>query len=403
MLNSRTKFLKRLKDLFFKKKENFTGSQYPLGYTTRQNLKYNLEIPYQPVRPILNNVQFSIECLEMATWSYEIRHSISNISRDCFQSIDGRISSWRISEDFQGSKVHKDVKAIAQDLANRQAGKEYILGGNRLKKACMDMLFYGDAFMEMSIEREGINKEYGIANTIYLPSLSTFVEIDEHENIANYIQRQSLYKKQEDKLINPLKILQFSYEKNQAYGMPISLQSLEPWRRLKEASLDLARANRESGNSILKHILPPESDEADREVYQQWHQSQLDDGILTNLYLLPGTEVERIANNSGGIEHMLKHWLQRRYQCIPPGIPLWFFPGLGLESSAGKEISGQPAMNYSRMIAYIRSVLGEQIKYAVSLEIVLKKGYEWYLENGKFDIIWEDWIISEFSQPRGGS
>lgn len=387
-----------LRNLFFRKpggNSAFSGSLYPLGYT-RQNRQYNLEIPYRPVRPILNNTQNSIELLEMATWSYELRHSISNLSRDCFQSENGAISSWQVSDTFQEKKVHADVKAIARDLANRQNNKEYVLGGNRLRKACADMLFYGDSFVELAIEKDGISKEYGISRSLYLPSLSTFVDVDEQENILSYSQREYLFPKATDLYINPLKVLHFSYEKNQIYGEPIGLQSLNAWRILKGASDNLEQAAIEAGNSILVHSLPEGTTETARQTYQQRHETTLAQGIITNLYLMPGTEVERIANNAGALEPLIKNWLLRRYECIPPGIPLYFFPGLGMENAGARDISGQPALNYARMIAYIRSVIGEQVKYAINLEIILKRGYDWFLENGKFDLVWEPWINNVF-------
>jgi hypothetical protein len=395
--NSNTSFLEKLRGLFFKKpskQKSFSGSKYPTGYIQRQSRKFNLEIPYQPIRPILNNVNNSVELLEMATWSYELRHAISNISRDCFQSVDGAISSWKVSECWNDVKVHKDVIAIARDLGNRQYNKEFVIGGNIFKKACADSLLYGDCFYELGIERDGMSKKYSITKGMYLPSLSVFVDIDEQNNLTSYSMRESLFKKATDLEINPVKVLHFSYEKQQIYGMPISLQSLKAWGQLKEASLDLANACRETGNSIITHTLPENATEFDLQAYSQRHEDLLAQGIITNLYLQPGVVVDRIANSSGTLEPLVKYWLQKRYECIPPGIPLWFFPGLGLESASGKDIANQPALNYARLIAYCRSIIGEQIKYAISLEIVLQKGYEWFLEHGNFDIIWQDWIIT---------
>lgn len=385
----------KLQKFFFgnpNKRPSNQGSIYPLGYLTRQQRKLNLEIPYQPVRPVLNSHETSRNLLEIAKWCYEVRHGISNVSRDCFQSLDGKIQSWRIDTEYQGKSIHKDVIDIGNNLASRQYGKDYVLGGNKLKKACADMLFYGDSFLELGISQDE-NKKYYISKSIYLPSLSTFVDVDEKGDIQSFIQRDSLYKNSNDIIISPVKVLQFSYEKEQIYGEPITLQSLDSWRKLKELSADIEQAARDTGNSILKHTMPEDSTEETRNKYAMNHENLLNQGIITNLFLMPGVTVERIANDSQSLEPLLKLWLQTRYQCIPPGIPLWFFPGLGLESAAGKDISNQPALNYARFIAYLRSVLGEQIKYAISLEIVLQKGFDFYLENQNFDIRWADWQV----------
>jgi hypothetical protein len=46
------------------------------------------------------------------------------------------------------------------------------------------------------------------------------------------------------------------------------------------------------------------------------------------------------------------------------------------------------------MIAAIRGLLGEQIKWAINVELILKMGYDWWVENGRYDIVWGDWVMS---------
>jgi hypothetical protein len=382
----------------FRKKKNKTnssqGSIYPLGYTTQYNRKLNLEIPFQPVRPVKNSYQNSIELIELATWSFEGRHSISTISRDIFQNQEGQITSWSVADTYKDKKINKDVLAIANDLSTRTNGKDLVLGGDFLQRAVRDFLFYGDAFVSLGFDKDGISKNWQISESLYLPPLSTFVDIDEQNKILSYSQRESVNQRENDILIHPLKMLHFSYEKDQIYGNPITFQSLEAWRKLKEVSQDLEQASRDTGYSILVHTLPENVSELDKESYQARYEDMLHSGIVTNLYLLPGMQVERIAAESGALEPLIKNWLQLRYQCIPPGLPLYLFPGLGIESTAGKEIATQPAMNYARLIASIRGMLAEQIKWAISLEIVLTRGYYFFTENRNFDIVWGDWFVT---------
>jgi hypothetical protein len=397
ILNSN--FLDSVWNKLFKRKQprqltSVSGSQYPLGYLASYSRKQNLECPFSPVRPIKNSFRNSVELLEMSEWSYELRHAVSIISRDVFQSLDGRITSWEVSPEYKGKKINKEVLTIAEDLATRSSGKELILGGNFLQRAVRDILFFGDSFVSLGFDRDGISKEYHITESLYLPTLSTFVDVDEQNKIQSYSQRESVNKKDTDILIHPLKVLHFSYEKYQIYGSPISMQSLEPWRQLQEISNDLEVAARDTGNSLLLHKFPDYVNEEDKQSYQNRYESMLHTGIVTNLYLLPGMEIERIAAQAGALEPLLKVWLNKRYQCIPPGLALYLFPGLGLESTSGKEISGQPATNYARFIASIRGILSEQLKWAISLEMVLTRGYEFYSENKNFDIQWSDWIIT---------
>lgn len=370
------------------------GSLYPIGYAAQYNRKLNLEIPFQPVRPVKNSYQNSVELIELATWSFEGRHSVSTISRDIFQNQEGQITSWSVADTYKEKKINKDVIAIANDLATRTNGKDLVLGGDFLQRAVRDFLTYGDAFVSLGFDKDGISKNWKISESLYLPPLSTFVDIDEQNKIQSYSQRESVNQRETDILIHPLKMLHFSYEKDQIYGNPITFQSLEAWRKLKEVSADLEQASRDTGYSILKHIMPENVSELDKETYQARYEDMLHSGIVTNLYLLPGMDVERIAADSGALEPLIKHWLQLRYQCIPPGLPLYLFPGLGIESSAGKEIATQPALNYARLIASIRGLLAEQIKWAINLEIVLTRGYDFFAENRNFDIVWGDWFVT---------
>lgn len=397
ILNSN--FLDTLWNQLFRKKQpkklaGVSGSQYPLGSLANYARKQNLEIPFTPVRPIKNSFRNSVELLEMSEWSYELRHAVSIISRDCFQSLDGRITSWSVSPEYKKKKINKEVLTIADELSTRTSGKELILGGNFLQRAVRDFLFFGDAFVSLGFDKDGISKEWHISESIHLPTLSTFVDVDEQGKILSYSQRESVNIRESDIFIHPLKVLQFSYEKNQIYGNPISYQSLEAWRQLQEISRDLEQAARDTGYSMLLHKFPEQVNELDKEAYQSRYEDMLNTGIVTSLYLLPGMDVARIAADSGALEPLMKLWLNKRYECIPPGLPLYLFPGLGIDSTSGKEISAQPAMNYARLIASIRGVLSEQIKWAISLEMVLTRGYDFYQENKNFDLEWGSWVIT---------
>lgn len=396
MKNSNTSILDRIFKFLFRsnKKQDLSGSIYPTGSLTNFNKKYNLEIPIKAIRPVNNSLSDTQSLIEMAYFGYEIRHSISIISRDCFQTLDGKVASWKISDKFNEKKINKRVVEIGDDLANRTFRKEYVLGGNKLKKAVEEFLFYGDSFLELSVIKNA-DKVWEINNSIFLPTLSTFVNMDESGYISEYSQREYLYPSPNDRIIHPLKMLHFSYEKKQVYGQPITYQSIPAWERFKKISEDLEQAARDTGYSLLVHTLPEGSSETDRQLYEQRNEQMLSQGILTNLYLLPGVEVERIAANAGALEPLIKVWLQYRYQLIPPGIPHWFFPGMGLESASGKDIANQPALNYARLIAFLRSILGEQIKWAISIEMILKESYEFYEENKNFEITWGEWLINE--------
>ena len=48
-------------------------------------------------------------------------------------------------------------------------------------------------------------------------------------------------------------------------------------------------------------------------------------------------------------------------------------------------------MTYGRLIAAMRSLVGEQIRWAVNLEVLLKRGHEFMMEHQDYDIIFPPW------------
>jgi hypothetical protein len=395
-MNKSSNYLNRLWNFFrFPKKElPIQGSQYPLGIASTLRIRQNLDIPEQPIRPIID-IATSRQLIEMRWWSYEVRHALSFLSHDCFQQQDGSSGSWRLTEELQdGTPVHPDTLAIGRNLQNRISNKESVLGGDRLQRAARDMLAYGDSFLELGIEKDGLGG-WGIAKSLYLPSLSVFVEESNQGETLRYRQQASFVQSDSDILIEASKMLHFSYEKDIRYGEPITLQSLPKWQEVNSAAMALAKAARDCGIAPWLHIMSDGATPKSVDTYREKHQQALQEGIITNLYLSHGAEVRKAAVDSNAIAPLAEYFLACRRQMIPPCIPLWMYPDLGHEATGlANDIAGQPAMAYSRTISNLRSLLGNQIKWAVSLEICLIKGFDWFLQYGQFEIIWGDWFAT---------
>lgn len=128
-MRSSNNFLQRLWGLFQPQARNnrrsqpdpgsIVGSQYPTTFALNKQIRWNLEVEEIPIRPIMNDLGISRELIEMKTWSYEARHSISFASRDCFQRSDGSSASWFIPQEIEEYQVHPDVIAIGVDLSRR--------------------------------------------------------------------------------------------------------------------------------------------------------------------------------------------------------------------------------------------------------------------------------------------
>ena len=391
--------LKRLWRYFQSEKtpSSIEGSQYPLVLASNSRFRQNLDIPEQPIRQVID-VATSRKLIEMCYWSFEVQKGISFLSSDLFQQVDGSSGSWKIKTeepDGEPVAVNPDVLVIAEDLQKLRDGKELVLGGDRLQKAAREMLHYGDSFLELGIERDGLGS-WGINSSCYLPALSVFVEQSEQGKVQQYRQQRNMYQSDSDILLHPGKVLHFSYEKNQRYGMPLCLAQLPYWEDVQKADNALSKAANDLGVNPWLHIMPETVNEKLLGVYERKHKEALRDGIVTNLYLLNGADVRKAGADAQALQPLIDHYLMCRRRMVPAGVPLWMFPDLSFNDVGGRadDLNGQPAMHYSRIISSLRSLLGEQVKWAISLELVMKKGFDWYQENGHFEIVWGDWYTT---------
>lgn len=403
-------FLQRVKNIFsqilskIRKPRGFTGSSEPLriGMASRRNL--SLGLPEIPVRTVMGDTYLTHQLIEMSTWNQEVRQSSSILARDVFIRENGEVRSWKVNPKMDDVEVDKNLISISKEITSRQFGKDLVLGGNALETAVRRMLRYGDAFVELGLNFDSKNKkDYFIEKMQYLPTFSMFVDVnDAGELEGTYSQRKMISKGVDDRVFPDWKILHFKYEELGAsgrYGDPLFLQSVEAYEYLKEHRPDVAEAVRAAAISPWLHLMPEGADEEYKDAYMLEHKSQLAQGLISNLYLLNQADVRKAySNGNESLKGVFDYWMKLREELVPPGVPLWFFPGLGMESNSGKDIANQPALMYSRNIQALRGLVGTQVKWCISLEYCMKFGYESYYENvikkGGFELDWGIWAVN---------
>jgi hypothetical protein len=375
------------------------GSQdpiYPAGRGTRFN-KNILDIPEPVFRPIMMDRSLSIELSEFLVWSPEMVTSMTILAQNIFQEETGAIGSWKIrTKNPDGTPLERppnaNVVAIAENLRQRYNGGIPVLGGERLEEAAW-CIAKGDVFMELEISREGIGRnDYGISNSIYLPSFSMFINATEQGQIEQYRQQTGITPSDQDKIwdgYNLAKILHFKHRGgNQRYGVSRAFAQIESWRKYKSSS----RRIEESASTLLGfwvHEAPAEVGTEWRQAYRSEFEALLSESdYVTNIYLPNGADVRRTSSPTPSLTPLLAEHTLNRYGCCLAGVPVYYIPGLGLESGASKELANSPALNYARLIAHTRSILGEKLKAAVALEVVLNYGYEFWLENSDIEFDW---------------
>lgn len=391
---NRNGFLKRLWNLFSpeQKKQDETalqGSQFPSVYGNSRNLRLNLELDIIPVRYVNNDREFTLNLIEMYNFCEELRHSLFFLSRDTFLTSDGTESSWTVASEYEVAgeivKVHPDVLLIAHELEKRRFGKQLVIGGERLGRAVRESLLFGDAFMELGIEKDGLG-DYGIVRSQYLPSLSMFACEDEHEAQIYYAQRKSIQPSPDDVIIPAVKCLQFTHMERGLYGTTIA--NVEGWKRYKKTASNLLTGSEAQALSPWLHVMPEGADQTYVEGYAYSIENMRQSGIITDLYLKNGADLRKPEFDSNVLKPLIEHSTLERMGLVVPGIPNYMFAWLAKDGGQ-KDLSTTPSLAYARQIAHIRSMLSAQIRWAISLEIVLKKGFDWYLEHGtKFDVSW---------------
>jgi hypothetical protein len=393
-------FFRKLWDSFKRRDQGaIAGSPYPLGYGLSTNYsRRDLDVPEVPLRYVQDDRELTSRLLEIYYYSKEASKSIELLALNIFQSQDGGSGSWRVAEELaDGSKVNTDVIAIARDLSSRTDGEEMVLGGDVLQNAVLEALFYGDSFFQLGIEKEGLrNGDWGIKSSIYMPPLSMFVQRDESGKLLGYYQQQ--LGGVGNVTFHPFKMLQFSFlrKKGTRYGRSfIRTQAYSDWDNVRDAEYAIAKAAMEVGVTPWLHIMPEGKTQQDLQQYERRHQEALNSGlILTNYYLMNSADIRKAASDSDAIAPLAQHLLDCRRRMIPAGFPAWIFTELGYQSSVGNDLNGQPAMTYAQIISAVRSLVGQQIKKAITIELLLRKGFDWVQENGKFEITWEPWIVT---------
>lgn len=377
------------------------GSQdqiLPAGRPRSQTLRM-LDIPEEPLRPIMFSHEASRSLLEMCTWSLEYATCLRILSQNVFQDEDGSVQSWKLKLDKKNPENNPDsyTQGLIDDLKNRYHGRDEILGGEILEPAVRNICGLGDAFMELGIERDGSG--YSIARSIYLPTMSMFVDENEQGGIGQYRQQVRLNPGEDDIVwsgIDEARILHFKSPNTGRYGLVPGLSQIDTWADIKESTADVADAARGSAVLATIHTMPPDKDENYKNAYREEYESRQREGIITDLFIGSGAKIDKLAAATPSLKPVLDNHIQLRYKMMYPGVPVFLIPGLGLEQGASKELGAAPALAYGKLINTIRSYLAKQIIWAIGVEITLNRGYEyWLTQRPKIELEWPNFITQE--------
>ena len=358
---------------------------------------HDLEVQDYPIR----DREVAIELIDLWNYSYVARHTLSYAARDVFSNPDGSDQGWKVSkylDQEETVEIDSEVYAVINNLATRRNGANYVLGGSLLKPAIREFLGFGDSFWELGIEREAGTNLYGIQRTMKLPPWEMFRVEDLHGVLLRFEQRRTLLGIKPYAMFVPPKIIHFRYEPRNLYGTSIFKQSLESRADRLEVRKDMGRAARAASVAMKKHHFPEGWDIDQRRQYRSDYEALLAEGAITDMFLHDGLDIDEIPSRSAGMNMLINQDRYLKYEEVPPGFPVWLFPGL--YEKGAREIAGKPAEAYLRMRNDWCGILSEGIRWACDVELVLKLGIERYRQLKKqtpelYRIVFPAWSLEE--------
>lgn len=373
-------------------KSGFQGTIRPLrtGWTSRDDRyiwerSYDLEIPHLPVREIETLKRgTTFRLIEMVENCPEIATYIDIIKDDCWASADGDDMGFDIAETLNdGSPIDPDVYRILRRLVDE------VIGGGKLDLAPERMLAWGDAFVEISVNK----RTRQIDNLLFLPTWQMFRIENNIGQLMGFEQRESLH----DEFCikhHPLTICHFRFRRKYLYGRGLFLECLDYWDCLKNLPDDIIKAARAIGINPNIHELPCEYDARQVEAYKEAVEAhRRNEGPITDYYVLQGATIKKLSGSSPDISALLNAARFNINQiALKSRIPPW---QIGLSSIGAREISGAPERAYARFINRIRQNVSEGIRHFCNLELALNNIPK---ERWKYRLTWPQFYVTTYQE-----
>jgi len=365
------------------------GSQRPVSrvYNRMDRRNYDLEVGEYPIRDYARARML----IEMHEWCPEISAGQRIWCCDILSSVDGDDRGFTISKWVDAERtipVSEDVRKIALEVRDR------LFTSNDLECYLSNLLIYGDTFCSVGIAREGISRnDYAISRLLKLPTWEMFRIETDNGALLGFEQRKHLSDNAPEYTFYPPQIIHWRLFRRTLYGRSLWDESKTDWADLKAATDDLAKAARSLGIIPNVHIMPEGADERYISRYREDYESQQADGVITDMYMLSGGDIKKLANVNPDLESLSEHVLQKRKRIIMASlIPIWRFAGF--EERSNMDIMGQPAMAYARTVNSMRSSLSVGIRQAIDTELILRLGSDRFRNEGKYRIIWPQFAVN---------
>jgi hypothetical protein len=358
----------------------FQGSQRPLGFrrladnATVRGRNFDLEISENPIR----DYEKARELIEMCEWCPEVSKAIQEIISSALSSADGDDQGFTLKADLIDEEVYKICMACL----------ERVLPISTVAMILERMLSYGDAFSELCLDERGGQVE----GLMLLPTWELF-RVESQGEVLRFDQRRRLWEESPEIGFMPAKLIHWRYRRKNLYGRSLFNESISDWGNLRRATDSLTLAVEAIGINPNVHTMPEEADNEYLNSYRDGLEARQADGIVTDLYMMPGGTIAKLANNNPDVKALGDNVLFWRSRIImSSGVPPYL---MGLPALGAKEIAGQPALGYARHVNWARAALTEGIIQLLYTELALK-GVDAVRWRGKVRVVYPRIAVNIF-------
>jgi hypothetical protein len=346
----------------------FQGSQRPLAFrrvadnATVRGRNYDLEISENPIR----DYEKARELIEMCEWCPEVGKAIQEIISSALSSADGDDQGFTLKRyiyDDQGNIIGQAIDDEVYGIS--MACLERALPISTVAMILERLLSYGDSFAELCLDDRGGRVE----GLMLLPTWEMF-RVEVQGAVERFDQRRRLWEESPEITFNPAKMVHWRYRRKNLYGRSLFNESVQDWGNLRRATDSLTLAVEAVGINPNVHMMPEDSDQEYLTAYREGHEARQMEGVITDIYMMPGGKVEKLAQQNPDVKALADNVLFWRSRIImSSGVPPYL---MGLPALGAKEIAGQPALGYARHVNWVRASLTEGIMQLLYTELALK-------------------------------
>ena len=320
---------------------------------------------------------------------------IGTVSNDVFSSQDGDDLGFTIADTLADGETLVDplVQQICIDAINRT------MRGNLLITAVEELLEGGDSFRSIVLDKRLTQ----VIKVKELPPWEMFRVEDADGDVVQFEQRQHSTDSDPDYVLSPAVCVHFRFRRDRLYGRGLFEEMYPDTISLGKGMDSLDAAVVSVGVNPNVHTLHSGADVGFLQQYKREHEQRVRTGrTITDYYMLPSQEtggdagtVKKMAQINPDVKALLDNINARRRRFAMAGrLPPYL---LGLETTNGKDIAGQPALAYSRFINGIRSILGEGIRQILDVELALNG-----ITDADYRIIWPKIYVHSLENVMSG-